>query len=82
MKAWTVALIAAAGAFFFGLAMAVEVLVFLRMPEPPPGTSIGWDPVSFFHYAGLQFLVICASVAAATFAMVYLHFSRHPLPRN
>lgn len=82
MKAWMVASLAAAGAFFFGLAMAIEMLVFLRMPEAPPGDSIGWDPISFFHSSGLQLVLICVCTAGVTFAMVYAHFSRHPLPRN
>lgn len=81
MKAWMVALIGAVAAFFAGLAMAIEV-VFLRMPKMPPGASFGWDPVSLFRHSGLQLVLFCACIAAVTFAIVYGHFSRHPLPRN
>lgn len=82
MKAWIAALMAATSAFFFGLAIAIEVLVFLPMPQAPPGASIGWDPVSFAHHSGLQVVLFCACIATVTFTMVYGYFSRHPLPRN
>lgn len=82
MKPWMIALMAATGAFFLGIAISVEVLVFLPMPEPGPGSAIGWDPISFFHHSGWQVLIFSVSLAAATFAMVYRYFSRHPLPLN
>jgi mannose/fructose/N-acetylgalactosamine-specific phosphotransferase system component IIC len=82
MKAWVVASLAAAGGFAFGVVIALEVLVYLRMPKSPPGASIGWDPVSFVQSSGLQVLVICVGIAGVTFAIVYAYLSRHPLPRN
>ncbi len=73
MKPWLIALIPATGAFFLGVAAAIEVLP--AMPEPARGVSIGWDPVSFFHNLGWQALFIAALIAAATFAAAYRHFS-------
>ncbi len=77
MKPWLIALTAATGAFFLGVAVAIEVLVFLPMPEPARGVSIAWDPVSFFHNSGWQALFVAALIAAATFGAVYRHFSIH-----
>jgi hypothetical protein len=41
----------------------------------PPGTQIGWDPVSLFGQYWLQLGLLATAVFIATLALIYRHHS-------
>jgi hypothetical protein len=75
MKSWLIALLAAVVAFFLGIGIGIEVLVFLPMPGAAPGASIGWDPISLFHSTGWTLLLFAALISLLTFVAIYRHLS-------
>ena len=75
MKQFLIALLAATGAFLLVVILAIEVLVSSRLPSPAPGSSIGWDPISFFHSTGWTLLLFAALVSLLTFLGIYRHLS-------
>ncbi len=69
------ALIAALATFFAALILITGVLILPGLAHAAPGTTVGWDPISFFHRMGWVVLIAASVTSILTFVVVYRHLS-------
>ncbi|MDT8069265.1 MAG: hypothetical protein ROO76_13950 [Terriglobia bacterium] len=70
------ALIAAMATFLATLVLIPGALIIPASAHAEPGTTVGWDPISFFHHMGWMVLMAAAAISILIFFLVYRHLSQ------
>lgn len=82
MKPTLAASIAAVGAFLAAIVIIPVAVILPRLTDAGPEGSVGWDPISLFHWMGWQVLLAAALISALIFFAVERHLSRQNRNQN